>query len=212
MPSGSSLLTFAAIVALVTITPGLDTALVLRSALSRGRAHAAATAAGVSLGVLVWAVAAATGVSALLAASETGYAALRFCGAAYMIVLGGRLLRDAVRRRSPAHDASAVRDARSRWDGLRAGFFTNLLNPKVGAFYVALLPQFVPDDGSALLSGVVLGLVHCAQGVLWFGLLILGADAARRFLTSRDTERWIEGITGTALVGFGVQLARSPAK
>lgn len=208
MPSASSVASFALVVGLVTITPGLDTALVLRAALNRGRLDAVFTAAGVNLGVLVWAVAAATGISALLTASEAAYTALRLAGAAYMVLLGLRMLFDAVRRRSSGMGLAATARPPSLWGAFRTGLLTNLLNPKVGAFYVALLPQFIPDDGSAVLSGIVLGLVHNLEGVVWFTLVILGADAARRHLARRRTERCIEAVTGTALVGFGAALAR----
>lgn len=209
MPSGSSIVSFALVAVLVTITPGLDTALVLRSALNRGRTQAVATAGGISLGVLVWAVAAATGVSALLTASEAAYNGLRLVGALYMAVLGIRLLRDALRRRPVHVDAPTTGRHASHWAAFRSGFLTNLLNPKVGAFYVALLPQFVPEDGSTIVAGVLLGLIHSLEGVVWFSVIILGADAARRHLTRRSTGRWIEGLTGSVLIGFGLKLARS---
>ncbi|HSH61947.1 MAG TPA: LysE family translocator [Acidimicrobiales bacterium] len=209
MPSASSVISFALVAALVTASPGLDTALVLRSALNRGRLDAAATSAGISLGVLVWAVAAATGVSALLTASEAAYNGLRIAGAAYMSLLGARLLRNALRRHETGSGVPSSRREPSLWAAFRSGFVTNLLNPKVGAFYVALLPQFIPADGSPVLAGILLGVVHNVEGILWFSLIILGADAARRHLARRSTERWIEGLTGTALVGFGIRLARS---
>lgn len=195
-------------VALVTITPGLDTALVLRSALTRGRRQAAVTAAGINLGVLVWAVAATTGVSTLLAASEAAYSALRLAGAGYMCLLGLRLLYRSIVVRAE-HDDEVPERTSTLWAAFRTGMLTNLLNPKVGAFYVALLPQFLPADGSPLLSGVLLGLVHTIEGALWFGLVIVGADTARRRLTRRSTERWVESLTGIALLGFGARLARS---
>lgn len=202
-------MSFALVAALVTITPGLDTALVLRSALNRGRTFAVATAGGISLGLLVWAVATASGVAALLTASEAAYNGLRVAGALYMSVLGIRLLLDALRRRSVHVDPPIAARHATHWAAFRSGLFTNLLNPKVGAFYVALLPQFVPEDGAAVVAGIVLGLVHSLEGAVWFGAIILGADAARRHLTRRSTQRWIEGLTGSVLIGFGVKLARS---
>lgn len=205
MPSTTSLVSFALVVGLVTITPGLDTALVVRSALSRGRVDAAVTAAGITLGVLVWAAAAATGLSALMVMSNVAYDLMRAIGAGYMVLLGVRMLRSAGRGR--VHPVDSPQHQTTRWDAFRTGLLTNLLNPKVGAFYVALLPQFIPDSGSQLLSGLVLGLVHGLEGAVWFTALILGAGTMRRYLTRRSTERWVEGITGMALVGFGLKLA-----
>jgi threonine/homoserine/homoserine lactone efflux protein len=126
-----------------------------------------------------------------------------------MVVLGLRLLVDAARRRPSNADGPEAVLPPSRRSAFRTGFLTNLLNPKVGAFYVALLPQFIGDDVDAVAGGVLLGLVHAAEGVLWFALVIAGAAIARRHLEQRRTERWIEALTGTALVAFGIRLARS---
>ena len=209
MPSASSTLSFALVVAVVTVTPGLDTALVLRAALGRGRRHAASNAAGIGTGILVWAVAAA-GVSAVLTASESTYGALRFAGAAYLAALGIRLMLGARRggRAEVGLDDSAAPTA---WRADRAGLVTNLLNPKVGALSVALLPRFVPTDGSPPFAGTLLGAAHVLEGACWFALVIAGAGAARRWLASDAARRWIDAVTGTALVGLGAGPARSHA-
>jgi len=132
---------FALVAGLVTITPGLDTALVLRSALTKGRWPAYATALGVCSGVLVWGMAAAVGISALLTASEVAYTVLRLVGAAYLIWLGLRLLWAAIRRdRVTEATTGDVAPGTSGWAAWRQGFGANILNPKIGAFYVALLP------------------------------------------------------------------------
>jgi threonine/homoserine/homoserine lactone efflux protein len=89
----------------------------------------------------------------------------------------------------------------------RAGLLTNLLNPKVGVFYVALLPQFVPAGSDPLLVGLLLAAVHGALSAVWFLLLISLATALSRWLRRPTTVRVIDGVTGTALVGFGVRLA-----
>lgn len=92
MSVSSALVSFAVLAALVTITPGIDTVMVLRATLADGRRVGAATAAGIFVGVLAWGVAAAVGVSALLATWVLGYTVLRYAGAAYLLVLGFRLL------------------------------------------------------------------------------------------------------------------------
>src|SRR4051794_7604956 len=144
----TAVLGFAAVAAALTVTPGLDTALVLRSAMTGRRRMAAATAAGIVAGLFVWGAAAAAGVSALLTASQLAYDVLRFTGAAYLVWFGGRLLWRALRP-GPTVDAVLPGD-RSAWRAVRLGLVTNLLNPKVGVFYVALLPQFVPPGADAL--------------------------------------------------------------
>jgi threonine/homoserine/homoserine lactone efflux protein len=205
---GTAVLTFALVAGALTITPGLDTALVLRAALTRSRREAMATAAGIVAGLFVWGAAAAAGVSALLAASELAYDVLRYAGAAYLVWFGGRLVVRALHSRT-AVEQPAGAEAGSSWRAARLGLATNLLNPKVGAFYVALLPQFLPPGSDPLAVGLLLAGVHALLSVVWFALLIGLAAALSRWLRRPATVRVIDGITGTALVGFGVRLAFS---
>jgi len=205
-----AVLSFAVLGALLTVTPGLDTALVLRSAVTMGRRAAFATALGVGAGALTWGAAAAVGVSALLTASETGYLLLRAAGAAYMIYLGVRMVVGAVRRGAvPADAPEAEGRPATLWNTFGRGLLTNLLNPKVGAFYVAVLPQFVPAGAAPLAVGLLLALVHDVEGLLWFTLVISGARALRRHLRRRSVQRAVDGGTGAVLIGFGVKLGLS---
>jgi threonine/homoserine/homoserine lactone efflux protein len=206
----SSIFSFAAVAALVTITPGLDTALVLRSALSDGRRNAFATALGINTGVLVWAVGAAVGASALLNASRTAYRALQLVGAAYIVILGFKMLRNSFER-TPGGDVAAVsiKVQSSLGRSYRAGVLTNLLNPKIGVFYIALLPQFIPKGSSAVWVGVLLAIVHNIEGLMWFALIIGIAGRARTMLSTRRSQRLVNRLAGSVLIGFGIKLARS---
>ncbi|GIE86574.1 LysE family translocator [Actinoplanes regularis] len=205
-----AVLSFAVLGALLTITPGLDTALVLRAAVTMGRGPAFGTALGVGAGALLWGAAAAVGVSALLTASTVAYTVLRLAGAAYMIFLGVRMVR-AVFARSGADDRAELAEpvAPTGWSTFAKGLFTNLLNPKVGAFYIAVLPQFVPPDANPLGVGLLLALVHDLEGLAWFSLIIFGARAARGFLARRSVRRTVDAGTGTVLIGFGLRLGLS---
>lgn len=206
MSVSSALVSFAVLAALVTITPGIDTVMVLRATLAGGRRVGAATAAGIFVGVLAWGVAAAVGVSALLATWVLGYTVLRYAGAAYLLVLGFRLLRAAWRgdHTDPAADPTALALTPAR--GFRQGLVANLLNPKVGAFYVAAVPHFLPDGVSPLGMGVLLALVHDLEGLVWFAAIILGAHRARRLLAGCRARRAVDATAGTALVAFGLRL------
>jgi threonine/homoserine/homoserine lactone efflux protein len=203
-----AVLSFALLGALLTVTPGLDTALVLRAAITMGRGPAFATALGVGAGALIWGVAASVGVSALLTASQLAYTTLRIAGAAYLIYLGVRMLRTALR---PSRDRTdrpeAAPPTPSGWNTFGRGLMTNLLNPKVGAFYLAVLPQFLPEGVSPLAVGVLLALVHDVEGLLWFAAIIAGAQAMRAHLARRSVRRAVDGVTGVALVGFGLRLS-----
>jgi threonine/homoserine/homoserine lactone efflux protein len=201
----TAVLGFAVVAAALTVTPGLDTALVLRSAMTGRRPAAVATAAGIVAGLFVWGAAAAAGVSALLTASQVAYDVVRFAGAAYLVWFGGRLLWRALNPVPPA-DAEGPA-ARSIWRAARLGLVTNLLNPKVGVFYVALLPQFVPSGSDALAVGLLLAAVHAVLSLVWFALLIALAGVLGRRLRSPRTVRAVDGVTGVVLVGFGVGLA-----
>jgi threonine/homoserine/homoserine lactone efflux protein len=124
-----------------------------------------------------------------------------------MAWMGLRLLRSAVRPGADADsEAPPARAGGGHWAAWRTGLLTNLLNPKIGAFYVAVLPQFLPPGASPLGMGVLLALVHDVLGLVWFALLITAASAMRGALGRPAARRGVDALTGTALVGFGVKL------
>lgn len=206
----SAVIAFAVVAGMMTLVPGIDTALVLRTAITQGRRQAFAAAAGISTGVLVWGIAAALGVSALLSASRLAFDVLRWAGAAYVVWLGITLIVGSIRGRGvEVSDEPAPPE--SAWTGFRRGLLTNLLNPKIGVFYIALLPQFLPEGVPAGFAGATLALVHVAEGMLWFTALILAAHAFRAWLQRRAVQKWIDRITGGVLIGFGIKVALSRA-
>lgn len=199
-----SLLGFGLLAAVVTITPGLDTVLVLRQAIRGRRQVAFAAAAGICLGTLVWGVAAATGLGALLVASEAARTVLTWAGVAFLLYLAAGYLRAAFRG-DPHSDLTAdvpdtVREA------LAKGLLTNLLNPKVAVFYVTVLPLFLPAGHAPALVGAALAGVHALLGIVWFTVVILGAHAVRGFLAGRRGGRVVDGAAGVAMLGFALVL------
>jgi threonine/homoserine/homoserine lactone efflux protein len=201
-----ALLGFALVAGVLTIIPGLDTALVLRSALTQSRRHAWASALGVLTGALAWGIAAAVGASALLAASEIAFTILKLAGAAYMVFLGVRLLVASFRKKT--HELPAVeRPGGSIRSAYARGALTNLLNPKVGVFYVATIPQFLAVGIAPLWMGLLLALVHDIESVVWFAALIYGANFLRRILNTPRFGRIVDRITGSILVAFGIVVA-----
>jgi threonine/homoserine/homoserine lactone efflux protein len=170
---------------------------------------------GINTGAMIWGVAAAVGISALLAASEFAYSMLTLVGAAYMIWLGACLLWKSLRKTkepaTPAGEAAELISGKNDlFKGWLTGTGTNLLNPKVGVFYIATIPQFIPADVSPLLMGVLLAGVHCLLAIIWFALLIFGTGHAACWLKGARNIRIIDSITGTVLVGFGLKLALEP--
>jgi threonine/homoserine/homoserine lactone efflux protein len=211
MSGPAALLGFAAVAGVLTIIPGLDTALVLRTALIQGRRRAFATALGIVSGALVWGAGAAVGVSALLTASKIGYSIVKIAGAAYMVWLGYRFLRSAMSHRADDDEFQSTRvgGSTSAWRCWQRGLLTNLLNPKIGAFYVAVLPQFIPAHAPHLMFGLLLTVVHDVEGMIWFAGLIYGAYSVRRLLSRRSTRRAMDASTGGVLIWFGVKLGLS---
>ncbi|MFC5148860.1 LysE family translocator [Streptomyces aureoversilis] len=222
----SALGSFALIVGLLTLTPGLDTALILRTAAVGHHRRVWGVVLGIQTGTLLWGVLSALGITAVLTASHLAYAILRWAGAAYLVWMGGRILIPALRRQagtdpdpgpgSPgtlpdAADTPAKPVKPDAGDSFRGGWrrgtVTNLLNPKMGAFYVAVLPQFIPAGASHLVAGTMLACVHILLATLWSGVLIACARALRTSLQRPSARRILDRISGTVIAGFGVHLA-----
>lgn len=197
---------FAVVAAVVTVTPGLDTVLVLRTAAVSGRRAALAAGAGINLGCFLWAAASALGITALLAASQLAYDTLRWAGAGYLCWLGARTLWRA-RRRGGTVEAPPVPAPRSALASFRTGLVTNLLNPKVGFFYLSILPQFLPRHVDPLLATTTMALIHDAEGMAWFLLLVLVARGVAGLLNRPTVRRRFDQLTGVVFIAFGLRLA-----
>jgi threonine/homoserine/homoserine lactone efflux protein len=199
-----AVLGFTLLAAVVTLTPGLDTVLVLRQALRGRRSRAFAAAAGICLGTLVWGIAAATGLGALFAASQVAHTVLKWAGVAFLAYLAFGYLRSAIR--GDAHVATPSGAPDTTGEAFAKGLLTNLLNPKVAVFYVTVLPLFLPAGYPPAAIGAALAGIHALLGIAWFSVVILGAHAVRGFLTSRRGARVVDGAAGVAMLGFGVAL------
>jgi threonine/homoserine/homoserine lactone efflux protein len=198
----TSLVTFVAAASLLTITPGLDTALILRTAAGGSPRRAALAGLGIATGCFLWAAAVAVGLGALLAASQVAYTVLRWIGAGYLLWVGYRMLRYPRRtfltadHTGEAHGAAYV-----------TGALTNLLNPKVGVFYVSFLPQFVPPNVPVAPYMLLLGAIHALLGLIWFACLITATRPISAFLRRPVIVQTCDRLTGGVFVAFGVGLA-----
>jgi threonine/homoserine/homoserine lactone efflux protein len=197
----TALIAFTAAAGLLTVAPGLDTALVLRTAATDGPRPAALAGLGIAGGCLVWAALVAVGLGALLAASELAYQILRFAGAAYLIYIGYRMLRHPRRGFLIEGVTTQGRGALAR------GALTNLLNPKVGVFYVSFLPQFVPHGVPVAAFILLLGLIHAVLGLVWFACLIIATRPIARLVRRPAVVTSLDRITGGLFVAFGLGLA-----
>src|SRR5882757_336533 len=191
---------FSLAAALIVLLPGPDTLVVLRELLRDGRGRAVQTVVGVLCGLAVWVLAAALGLSAMLRASHTGYISLKIAGAAYLIWLGVQSLR--LRRIAADRPRRRVLGR-----GFTAGFATDLLNPKVGVFFVTFLPGFVPGGYSVAGLSLLFGAIFIVETALYFTVLLLVATPITRWLADARIRRRMDATTGAVLIGLGVRLA-----
>jgi threonine/homoserine/homoserine lactone efflux protein len=192
---------FFAIAIVVTITPGPGTATILRVAGREGRRAATSAIFGNSIGVLFWGALSAIGVSSLILASQIAYDVLRIGGAAVLVVLGIRSLLG--RHTEPTNRDGAEPPSSAGW---RAGLLTSVSNPKLAAFFVALLPQFLRPGAPVLPIALAMAATIVLFDLIWFSTLAFTVDRARRILGPRLQHR-LERISGAVMVGFGLKLA-----
>jgi RhtB (resistance to homoserine/threonine) family protein len=204
------LLAFGVVAAVFSISPGPDTLLVVNRAISQGRSPALLTALGSATGLVAWGLLSALGIAAALSTSATAFATLKLFGAAYLIFLGLQALRRAHRSaREPAgsHRHSPDRPAVPPHRAFRQGLLTNLLNPKAGIFFVAVLPQFVTPRDDALMATLVFAVMDALTSLLalscYTGLALAAAGVMRRPAVRRAVDR----MTGGVLVILGARLA-----
>jgi threonine/homoserine/homoserine lactone efflux protein len=190
---------------LLNITPGQDTLYILGRSIAQGRRAGLLSVFGIGSGAVIHTLAAAFGLSAILATSASAFTVVKLVGAAYLVYLGIRMwLERSASFQSPADFAQA-----RSWSIYRAGLLTNLFNPKVALFYLAFLPQFVnPLAHSKLVAFLFLGASFLATGTIWCVFLALTASTiGSRLRTSTSASTIIRRATGTLFVGLGVRLA-----
>ena len=195
--------TFVFAAVLIILLPGPDTLVVVRSILRGGRKRGVATAAGIMVGLSIWVSAAALGLSALLRASEVGYDVLRFAGAAYLVWLGVTAIRS---RNDQTKDLDDGRRGITG-TGFTAGLVTNLLNPKVGIFFVTFLPAFVPHGAPVGLTSLLFGGIFILLTIGYFAVLIAIATKVTNWMSRPTTRRRLDTITGGIFIAFGIRLA-----
>jgi threonine/homoserine/homoserine lactone efflux protein len=206
--AGIPLLAFLGAVLLISASPGPAMALILRRASLRGFRSAVATVLGLEAGIYLWALAAAAGFAALVAASETAYVALRVVGAGVLLWLGVRAWRSA--RRHQAVEEPTIPTGRWRRGAAGAfgeGLVVQLANPKAAVFMIAFYPQFVPSDRPLFATTAVLGLVQVAVEATFYLLLAATFARAGRVLTRPAVRRRLEAVSGTVLVALGLRVA-----
>lgn len=192
---------------LLNIMPGPDSLLIMtRSATQGWRAGVAATL-GIGAGTMIHVLAAALGLSAILATSATAFMVVKYAGAAYIIYMAIGLLRS--RRRDPASPSAVAPLPYAKI--FAQGFLTNVLNPKVAIFFLAFVPQFIaPDASGKALAFVILGCIFNVNGMLWsIALALFTARASARIKVNPTLSLWLNRATGGLFIWLGIKLALS---
>jgi threonine/homoserine/homoserine lactone efflux protein len=219
----TAVLAFVGVAALINITPGLDTLLVVRTSAGQGRRFGVAAALGILVGCMAWGIATAAGLTALLTASHLAYDTLRITGAGYLTWLGISALVQPRRRSAPStgvpsdrlpplaeslqgETSDAVSSARGWLTAFRSGVGTNLLNPKAGVFYMSLIPQFIPYGAPTFSTTLLFTAVDIVELAVWYLVISSAAHALSERIRRPSFRHWMEQISGVVFLGFAVNL------
>jgi threonine/homoserine/homoserine lactone efflux protein len=197
---------FIATAIVLILTPGQDTFFILGRSLSGGRANGVAAALGICAGSVIHTILAALGLSALLATSPYAFMVVKFAGAAYLIFIGAKAL---LSRASKLPGADGARSGDGRWSSFRQGVVSNVLNPKVALFFLALMPQFIGGGSTSKVAAfLVLGLTFVTLGAVWCVILAIGAAGLRGAILRRPSMGAIlNRIAGAMFIALGLKLA-----
>ena len=190
---------------LLNLTPGPDTAYILRRSIAHGREAGIASALGISVGTIFHTCAAALGLSAILATSAVAFGAIKLMGGAYLIFLGLKMIFE----RSGQLSLPSIFRRRTTAAAFRRGVLTNVLNPKVALFFLAFLPQFIdPASGTKIVAFLLLGLTFITTDTIWCLILASFASAfSNRLRTNETVAQWLNRTAGALFVFLGVRLA-----
>lgn len=202
-------LPFLVAITALTLTPGVDTLLVMRNAARGGQRDGLLTSLGICMGLFVHASISAAGLSVILLGSAHLFTALKLAGACYLIWLGVQSLRSAFKSGTLQVEQPATQYSVPAMTSLREGLLSNVLNPKPIIFYMAFLPQFIDPAHSAVAQSMMMAAVHFTIGMVWQGALVLMVGRARQWLQTPKVSKTMDSITGFLLIGFGVKLAGS---
>ncbi|MFF5390349.1 LysE family translocator [Streptomyces sp. NPDC013012] len=198
------LLTAAGVLAVLTVVPGPDMAVVTKRAVSAGWQDGLRTVGGITAGLLVWGVLTVVGLAAVLAASATAYTVVKLAGAAYLVFLGIQSLIHSRRGRTQPTDTLPSEPVGSPW---RTGLVSNIFNPKIAVFYTGLLPTLAPPGLSPHAGMALLVLIHAVLTTVWLGSYVLLLAKARAFFQKPSVRCAMDRITGVVLIGFGLKVA-----
>jgi len=199
-------ITFLIAITLLTISPGVDTLLVMRNTARGGWKDGLVTSLGICSGLFVHAAVSAVGISVILLQSAWAFNALKFAGALYLIWLGIQSIRNL--KALPMNQVRGVGVRTTSWTrSIREGLLSNVLNPKTIVFYMAFLPQFISPTQSPMVQSLFMAGIHFVIGLVWLGILTVVVCRLKSFGASSGIEKWVQGVTGGVMILLGIKLA-----
>ena len=199
-------ITFLIAITLLTISPGVDTLLVMRNTARGGWKDGLVTSLGICSGLFVHAAVSAVGISVILLQSAWAFNALKFAGALYLIWLGIQSIRNL--KALPMDQVRGVGVRTTSWTrSIREGLLSNVLNPKTIVFYMAFLPQFISPTQSPMVQSLFMAGIHFVIGLVWLGILTVVVCRLKSFGAGSGVEKWVQGVTGGVMILLGIKLA-----
>ena len=203
------LATYLVAITFLTITPGVDTLLIIRNSARGGWRDGVVSSVGICSGLFIHALISAVGISVILLQTSWLFNSLKFCGAAYLVWLGISNWRTVFSNAEAQFDSTIAVSSRpfNPQRSLQEGFLSNVLNPKTVVFYMAFLPHFIDPAKSALVQSLVLAGFHFIIAMVWQSILAVAVSQAKSLLLRPRVNKVFSGLTGTVLVALGFRLA-----
>ncbi|WP_457576963.1 LysE family translocator [Desulfomarina sp.] len=201
-----TLITCFTAVTLLTLTPGVDTMLVIRNSSRGGWKDGAASSLGICSGLFFHAIVSALGISSILLLTTWAFGLLKSMGAAYLIWLGLTSLKELFRQQQKDETSTTREKNNNYYKSFREGFFSNILNPKAIIFYMAFLPQFIDPSRPPLLQSLFIAGLHFIVGMIWLCTVSSMVDRAGTWLQTPQTNRILHGLSGSILILLGAKL------
>ncbi|TYB33561.1 MAG: LysE family translocator [Flexistipes sinusarabici] len=202
------MVTFFIVAALLTISPGADTMLVIRNVISSNVRRGLLTTTGICSGLFFHAALSALGVSVILVKSAAAFYVLKTAGALYLCWLGIQSLRKAFQKEGNPTSFEDNKKSRVRFKkSFLEGWLNNVLNPKTAVFYFAFLPQFINPGDPVLAKSIGLAGIHCVMSFIWLSFIVFSVHSVRLLFIRPVFRRTLEGLSGGVLISLGIKLA-----
>ncbi len=202
-----NVVSFALVAGLLVMSPGPNGVLIAKTVPTSGRAAGFTNVAGIVSAFYLHGALSIFGISLILVQSAQVFMVVKLLGAAYLIWLGFKALRDAYKGGAAPVNTEQARSSRTIAVSFGEGFLTNALNPKVSMFYLAAFPQFIPATGNSVEAAFMLVIVHSLIAAAWFAAMVLLMSRMTSVARGEKFQRWLKGVTGAVFIGFGVKLA-----